>query len=74
MKGLKPKNLCGAAFGSFGWSGEAVAQMNSLLQEMKVELVSEGIKSRYVPTKEVLEECYSLGLKVAKRLEEVCGG
>ena len=74
IKGLKRMNLCGAAFGSYGWSGEAVAQMNSLLQEMKVELVSEGIKSRYVPTKEALEECYSLGLKVAKRLEEVCGG
>jgi len=74
IKGLKPKNLCGAAFGSYGWSGEAVAQMNSLLQEMKVELVSEGIKSRYVPIKEALEECYSLGLKVAKRLKEFCGG
>jgi flavorubredoxin len=72
VKGLKPKNLRGATFGSFGWSGEAVGQMNSLLQEMKAELLSEGIKSRYVPTAEVLAECYALGSAVAKKLEETC--
>ena len=37
LKGLKPKNLIGAAFGSYGWSGEAVKQIEEILAEMKVE-------------------------------------
>ncbi|MBW1609560.1 MAG: FprA family A-type flavoprotein, partial [Deltaproteobacteria bacterium] len=35
MKGLKPINKIGAAFGSYGWSGEAVKMINSALEDMK---------------------------------------
>jgi flavorubredoxin len=31
MKGLKPKGRIGKAFGSYGWSGESVAQINDFL-------------------------------------------
>jgi flavorubredoxin len=68
LKGLKPKNLIGASFGAYGWSGEAVKQLNAILEEMKVELVSEGIRAFYVPTPEVLEECFALGEEVAGKL------
>ena len=69
LKGLRPQNLIGAAFGSYGWSGESVKQVREVLEAMKVEVVGE-VKSRYVPTREVLQECYSLGLQIAQRLEE----
>ena len=69
LKGLKPRNLIGAAFGSYGWSGEAVKQLNNILAEMKVELVGEGVKFRYVPDKDALSECYSLGALVADKLK-----
>jgi len=72
LKGLKPKNLIGAAFGSFGWSGEAVTHLNELLKAMNVELVSEGVKANYVPDAPALDECYSLGTAVAERLKERC--
>ncbi|MBO5723422.1 MAG: FprA family A-type flavoprotein [Lentisphaeria bacterium] len=61
MKGLRVKNLKGAAFGSYGWSGEAVAQINKELEEMKVELIHEGMKVQYVPTQEDLQKCFELG-------------
>ncbi|MFN4131968.1 MAG: FprA family A-type flavoprotein, partial [Caldimicrobium sp.] len=32
MKGLRPRGKVGAAFGSYGWSGEAVAQLEQYLQ------------------------------------------
>ena len=70
VKGLKPKNLIGAAFGAYGWSGEAVKQLNAILEEMKVELVSEGIRAFYTPTEEVLEQCFELGAEVAAKLSE----
>jgi len=72
LRGLKPHNLIGAAFGSYGWSGEAVGIMESILQEMKVELVEKGVSARYVPTDEDLSRCVSLGQRVAEKLKERC--
>jgi flavorubredoxin len=34
MRGLKPTNKIGAAFGSFGWSGEGVKLMNAAMEDM----------------------------------------
>ena len=73
LKGLRPQNLIGVAFGSYGWSGESVKQVREVLDAMKVEVVGE-VKSKYVPTKEVLQECFQLGFQVAQKLEEICGG
>ncbi|MCD6328651.1 FprA family A-type flavoprotein [bacterium] len=70
LKGLKPKNLIGAAFGSFGWSGEAVGHLNELLKSMNVRLISDGIKASYVPNADALEKCRALGKAVAERLKE----
>lgn len=72
LKGLKPQNLIGAAFGSYGWSGEAVGQLESVLGEMKVDLVGESVRVKYVPDSEALAECHSLGLLVAEKLAERC--
>jgi flavorubredoxin len=72
LKGLKPRNLIGAAFGSYGWSGEAVGQVEEVLRGMKVDLVGESIKVKYVPDDEALGRCYSLGMLVAERLKELC--
>jgi flavorubredoxin len=68
IKGLKPKNLVGAAFGSYGWSGEAVKQLDQMLTDMKIELVQEGIRVKYVPTDEDLATCRKLGLAVAAKI------
>lgn len=68
LKGLKPTGLIGGAFGSYGWSGEALGQVRGLLEEMKVELVSPGVRAEYVPTENALMECRALGDLVATRL------
>jgi flavorubredoxin len=68
LKGLKPKNLIGAAFGSYGWSGESAGQVQEYLTAMKVDLVSEPIKAKYVPDDEVLKACYELGKAVSAKL------
>jgi flavorubredoxin len=68
LEGLKPRNLVGASFGSYGWSGEAVAHLDERLQRMKIDLVAPGLKVKYVPTGEELESCRNLGLAVAEKL------
>lgn len=72
LKGLKPQNLIGAAFGSYGWSGEAVGHVEEILSAMKIELVGESIRARYVPDDDALAKCFSLGKLVADELIKRC--
>ncbi len=68
LRGLRPKNLIGAAFGSYGWSGEGAKNVNAVLEEMGVELVAEPLTVQYVPTDEDLVRCRELGETVAREL------
>jgi flavorubredoxin len=68
IMGLKPKNLVGASFGSYGWSGEAVKQLDKMLQDMKIDLVQPGIRVKYVPTDDDLVACRNMGLAVAAKI------
>lgn len=68
MKGLKPKNKIGAAFGSYGWSGEAVKLISKELEAMKFDLVDPGIKIQYVPDQEDLNACIEFGKKIGRAI------
>ena len=68
MKGLKPQNKIGAAFGSYGWSGESVKLINNQLEEMKFEMIDPGLKIQYVPDEKGIDLCYELGRKIAQKL------
>jgi flavorubredoxin len=70
MKGLRPANRIGAAFGSYGWSGEAVKQITQALEEMKFEVMDPGIRVRYVPTEEDLTKCTELGRKIGAAVKQ----
>jgi flavorubredoxin len=74
LRGLRPNNLIGASFGSYGWSGEAVKQLNQYLTDTGVELLDEGIRVKYVPNSDDLNKCYELGLKIGKALLEKVNG
>jgi flavorubredoxin len=69
LKGLRRKNLIGAAFGSYGWGGEAVTQIKEQLAAMRVELVAEPVSIQYVPDKAALLQCRELGRQVGRRLK-----
>jgi flavorubredoxin len=66
MKGLKPLNKIGAAFGSYGWSGEAVKLLNKELEAMKFDLIDPGLRVQYVPDPDALEASYELGRKIGQ--------
>ncbi len=69
IKGLRPQNKIAAAFGSYGWSGEAVKILNKEFEEMKLDIIDEGVKVQYVPEEEDLNRCFELGVKIAKTLK-----
>ena len=70
IKGLRPQNKIAAAFGSYGWSGEAVKILNQEFAEMKLDIIDDGVKVQYVPTEDDLDRCFELGVKIAKTLKE----
>jgi flavorubredoxin len=71
LKGLKPQNLLGAAFGSYGWSGESPKHLDALLEEMNVRRVAEPLSVQYVPAEDDLARCRELGVRVAEALKEM---
>ncbi|OQY00623.1 MAG: hypothetical protein B6I26_07320 [Desulfobacteraceae bacterium 4572_130] len=70
IKGLRPKNKIAAAFGSYGWSGEAVKILNKKFLEMKLDVIDDGLRVQYVPNENDLNKCFDLGVKIAETLKE----
>ena len=68
MRGLKFKGKKAAAFGSYGWSGEAVKQLNELLKAAGFELVNDGIRTLWVPDAKSEQECAEFGEQFIKTL------
>jgi len=68
MKKVDLKGKVGAAFGAYGWSGEAVKMINKELEAMKFEVIDPGVKLQYVPDKDGIKACYELGKKIARAM------
>lgn len=61
MKGLKPKDKIGGAFGSYGWSGEAPKAIAEWLTGMGMDLPVDPVRLLYVPTHKQLKACLEMG-------------
>jgi flavorubredoxin len=73
MKGLRPKNLKGFAFGSYGWSGEAADHVHSMMEDMGIEMTSEALKVKNAPTDDVLKTCYEKGQALGRDILAMLG-
>ena len=70
LKGLKFENKIGAAFGSYGWSGEGVTQLQEHLLQCKIKVIDGSVKVKWQPTDQDLAACRELGKNVAKAIME----
>ncbi len=68
LKGLKPKNRIACAFGSYGWAGGAVKNIENILKETGIEVTQPGLSVQYVPDVAELKRCYEYGKDFAKRI------
>ena len=60
--------LPAAAFGSYGWSGEAPDEIAGKLSEVGANLVEQSpIKAKDYPSDSILEQCRVLGGKLAEK-------
>lgn len=67
LKGLAPKNRKALAFGSFGWGGQSIGQIEKILEESGFEVKS-AIKSKYIPHKEEIDR---IKAELSEIIEEV---
>jgi len=68
IKGLAFKNKKGAAFGSYGWSGESNKLITAELEHGGFELLNEGLKVTWNPDDESLIKCQEFGESIGKAL------
>lgn len=63
------KGKVGAAFGSYGWSGEAPNMLVEIMKNrFEMDVIEPPIRIKYNPDKKGLEECRELGKTVAEKI------
>jgi flavorubredoxin len=67
---IRDKGKLGGAFGSFGWSGEAVGLIENQLKNLKMKVPLEGQTARFYPNKEESQKLIDMGSKFAEALKE----
>ena len=67
---IRDKGKPAAAFGSFGWSGEAVGLIENHLKSLKLKVTAEGATARFLPNKEESENLISFGENFGRSVQE----
>jgi flavorubredoxin len=70
LRGMKFQNKIGAAFGTYGWSGESVKILEDHLATCKIPVVAEGVRAKWQPRLEDLDKCRKLGQTVAEAIKK----
>lgn len=65
---IEMRGKLGAAFGSYGWSGEAVRLIEARLQSLKMRLPEPGLRAKLHPTPADLTEARAFGRRLAAHL------
>jgi flavorubredoxin len=69
MKGLKPVDKIGGAFGSYGWSGESVKLVAAELEAMKFRMIEAGPRLQYVPGDAGITACIEYGKTIGEAVK-----
>jgi flavodoxin short chain len=70
LEKAKIKAKIGAAFGSYGWSGEAPVDIAEKMRKLDMEVIDPVLRIQYQPTEKDLEECKRLGKDIAIKVKK----
>ena len=70
MRGLKPMNKLGAAFGSYGWGGGAKRFIEEQMKLTDIELIENSLDYKFKPTDDEWQSAYDFGVMIAKKVKE----
>ncbi len=69
VAGTSLKGKMGAAFGSYGWSGEAPKLILEIMKyKFEMQVVEQPLLAKYLPDSTILNACKDLGKRVSERL------
>ena len=69
VKNVSLKGKVGAAFGSYGWSGEASKLIIEIMKnKFEMNVTEPPLPIKYTPDQESIEKCKELGKRIAERL------
>jgi flavorubredoxin len=69
LRGLRFQNKIGAAFGTYGWSGEGVKLIEEHFSRCKIPVVAQGVRAKWQPKPADLANCDKLGRTVAQAVK-----
>ena len=70
IKALRFKNKLGFAFGTYGWSGEAVRIIEENFAACDFPLIADGFRVKWRATAEELQQCRDFGKRIAEAVFE----
>jgi len=70
MKGLRPKNKIGFVFGSYGWGGQAVGEIEKIIRDLSWDIPIQNININYIPTEDDLKNIKNIGNKLGNYLKK----
>jgi len=62
------KGKIGAAFGSYGWSGEAPKLLEIMINKLEMQVTEAPLLAKYLPDEKTLIMCRDLGRRVSESL------
>ncbi len=69
LEKAKIKAKIGAAFGSYGWSGEAPVMIAEKMRQLGMDVIDPVLRIQYQPVEKDLEECKRLGKDIAVKVK-----
>ncbi len=68
MKGLRPKGKIFGFFGSYGWGGGAIKEMQRFLESESFEIWEKELSVQFVPNTEEMKRAIEFGKEFARRI------
>lgn len=65
---INVKGKLAGAFGSYGWSGEAVRMLEDRMRGLKMRVPLDGVRVKLIPSAEELESCRAFGQRLGEHL------
>ncbi|HRZ15003.1 MAG TPA: flavodoxin domain-containing protein [Candidatus Omnitrophota bacterium] len=69
VKGFKPKKRLAGAFGSYGWAGGAVKEIEAVVKEAGIEPALPSLGIRFMPDEKELKACYQFGVDFGMKIK-----
>jgi flavorubredoxin len=71
LRGLRPANKTGFAFGSYGWGRGGAEAILEYMKAMKWELPHDIVRAKYLPDEETLDKCRDIGRLLADKAKSM---